>query len=112
MMESQFSGTTDEVRTEPEGLAELLVLSGDALDMEDEDVDASFDLGSSLSLIRDHIIGTPPSVNKHDSTCLMMALAAVTQSTLSAKPNQPKPINFPRRSFGKKAGYFRNIGLT
>ena len=48
MMEDQFSGTTDEVRTEPEGLAELLVLSGDALDMEDEDVDPSFDLGSSL----------------------------------------------------------------
>ena len=47
-MEGQFSGTTDEVRTEPEGLAELLVLSGDALDMEDEDVDPSFDLGSSL----------------------------------------------------------------
>ena len=48
IMEGQFSGTTDEVRTEPEGLAELLVMSGDALDMEDEDVDPSFDLGSSL----------------------------------------------------------------
>ena len=46
-MEGQFSGTTDEVRTEPEGLAELLVLSSDSLDMEDEDVDPSFDLGSS-----------------------------------------------------------------
>ena len=46
MMEAQFSGTTNEVRTEPEGLAELLqlVLSGDALDMEDKDVDPSFDL--------------------------------------------------------------------
>ena len=48
MMEGQFSGTTDEVRTESEGLVELLVLSGDALDIEDVDVDPSFDLGSSV----------------------------------------------------------------
>ena len=47
MIKDQFSGTTDEFRTEPEGLAELLVC-GDALDSEDEDVDPSFDLDSSL----------------------------------------------------------------
>ena len=46
MMEGQFCGTTDEVRT-PEGLAELLVLSGDTLDMENKDVDPPFDLDSS-----------------------------------------------------------------
>ena len=48
MIKDQFSGTTDEFRTEPEELAELLVLCGDALDTEDEDVDPSFDLDSSL----------------------------------------------------------------
>ena len=47
MKEGQFSGKTDEVRTKPEELDELLVLSGDALDMEDEDVDLPFDLDSS-----------------------------------------------------------------
>ena len=45
IMEGQFS---DKVRTEPEGLAELLMLSGDALNAEDEDIDPSFDLGSTL----------------------------------------------------------------
>ena len=47
MIKDQFSGTSDEFRTEPEELAELLVY-GDALDTEDEDVDPSFDLDSSL----------------------------------------------------------------
>ena len=52
----QFSGTTDEVRTEPKGLAELLVLSGNALNMEDEDIDQSFDLDLSLKSDSNHII--------------------------------------------------------
>ena len=39
MIKGQFSGTADEFRTEPEGLAELLVLSGDVFDTKDEDVD-------------------------------------------------------------------------
>ena len=56
MMEGQFSGTTDEVRTEPKGLAELLVLSGDALNMEDENIDPSFDLDLSLKSDSNHII--------------------------------------------------------
>ena len=43
-------------RTEPKGLAELLVLSGDALNMEDEDIDPSFDLDLSLKSDSDHII--------------------------------------------------------
>lgn len=36
MIKDQFSGTTNEFRTAPEGLAELLVLYGDTLDMEDK----------------------------------------------------------------------------
>ena len=51
----QFSGTTDEFRTEPEWLAELLVCS-DALGTEDEDVDPSFDLDSNLKSDSDHIV--------------------------------------------------------
>ena len=47
-MKGQFSGTTNEVRTEPEGHAELLELSSDALDIEDDDNDPLFHLGSSL----------------------------------------------------------------
>ena len=39
MIESKFSGTTDEDRTESKGLVGLFVLSGDALDTEDEDID-------------------------------------------------------------------------
>ena len=50
MIKGQFSGMTDEFRTEPEGLAELLllVLYGDALDIEDKDIDPSFDFDSIL----------------------------------------------------------------
>ena len=48
MIKGQFSGTTDEFRTENEGLAELLVLYGDALDMKDKDIDPSFDSDSIL----------------------------------------------------------------
>ena len=55
MIKDQFSGTTDEFRTEPEGLAKLLVCD-DALDTEDEDVDPSFDLDSNLKSDSDHII--------------------------------------------------------
>ena len=57
MMEGQFSETIDEVRTEPEGLAELLMLCSDALNTEDEEVDPSFDLDSSLKSDNNHIIG-------------------------------------------------------
>ena len=48
MIKGQFSGTTDEFRTENEGLAELLVLYGDALDMKDKDIDPSFEFDSIL----------------------------------------------------------------
>ena len=50
MIEGKFG------RTVPKGLVGLFVLSGDALDTEDKDIDPLFDSDSSLKSDSDHII--------------------------------------------------------
>ena len=41
---TNFSVADDETKDEPEGLAELIAMSGEALDTDDNEFDPSFDL--------------------------------------------------------------------
>ena len=52
---SSISGVGS-ARNEPEGLTDLLNLSHDALDTEDEETDPSFDLDSSIKLDSEHMM--------------------------------------------------------